>query len=463
MASDQWLWILLGLLECPNGERMRSVPCATTDWSVDATDHQSPAQPVGSGRACRHPRAARRAGPGGPPAGRPGVVGTVPGPLRPSRWSTVDPDRDLPADDVLEVPLSAGYELLCREVADSISWQRFCRIPLGGQVPHATTLVKLTRRVGPATAAPLNQPLLAKAATHKVLRTHKVRGDTTVVEAGVCYPTDAGLLAKAVSKLAHTIGRVQAAGGPPAPRCGTAAGPPAAAPTSSPGRCGPAPASQTAGRRAHCRAGRLGRAGRRRRHPGGPQRPPAACPRWQPGLRQAGQAVEDLETTIGRTGQVIGQARTRLAGQVPDGATRLVSLHDPDARRSSRAGWASRWSSATRPRWSTTPTGSCWTTWSRSATPRMRHCWSPLSSGSASRPAGCPGRRPPTGATARPPSTTSCTPWAWSGSRSPARAPPAPPARPTSTPAASGGWSSGAPAPKAASATSSSAMAGTGP
>jgi transposase, IS5 family len=24
-----------------------------------------------------------------------------------------------------------GYELLCREVADSISWQRFCRIPLG--------------------------------------------------------------------------------------------------------------------------------------------------------------------------------------------------------------------------------------------------------------------------------------------------------------------------------------------
>ena len=40
-----------------------------------------------------------------------------------------------------------GDELLCREVADSISWQRFCRIPLGGQVPHPTTLVKLTRRV----------------------------------------------------------------------------------------------------------------------------------------------------------------------------------------------------------------------------------------------------------------------------------------------------------------------------
>src|SRR6266568_8916772 len=34
--------------------------------------------------------------------------------------------------------------------------------------------------------------------------------------------------------------------------------------------------------------------------------------------------------------------------------------------------------------------------WSRSATPPMRRCWCPPSSGSASRPAGCPGRRPPT-------------------------------------------------------------------
>ena len=28
-----------------------------------------------------------------------------------------------------------GYESLCREVADSISWQRFCRIPLGPGCP----------------------------------------------------------------------------------------------------------------------------------------------------------------------------------------------------------------------------------------------------------------------------------------------------------------------------------------
>jgi len=27
-----------------------------------------------------------------------------------------------------------GFETMCREVTDSITWQRFCRIPLGGRV-----------------------------------------------------------------------------------------------------------------------------------------------------------------------------------------------------------------------------------------------------------------------------------------------------------------------------------------
>jgi IS5 family transposase len=34
-----------------------------------------------------------------------------------------------------------GYESLCAEVADSISWRRFCRIPIDGRVPHPTTLM----------------------------------------------------------------------------------------------------------------------------------------------------------------------------------------------------------------------------------------------------------------------------------------------------------------------------------
>jgi IS5 family transposase len=54
-----------------------------------------------------------------------------------------------------------GYEVLCREVADSISWQRFCRIPLGTRVPQPTTLIKITTRFGDDAVAGLNEALLA--------------------------------------------------------------------------------------------------------------------------------------------------------------------------------------------------------------------------------------------------------------------------------------------------------------
>ena len=76
-----------------------------------------------------------------------------------------------------------GYESLCREVADSISGQRFCRIPFGTRVPHPTTLMKITTRCGDAAVAGLNEALLAKAADAKLLRTDRVRVDTTVVSA----------------------------------------------------------------------------------------------------------------------------------------------------------------------------------------------------------------------------------------------------------------------------------------
>lgn len=48
-----------------------------------------------------------------------------------------------------------GYETLCREVSDSISWRRFCRIDIDGRVPHPTTLMKITaRRSGAGSARP---------------------------------------------------------------------------------------------------------------------------------------------------------------------------------------------------------------------------------------------------------------------------------------------------------------------
>jgi hypothetical protein len=87
-----------------------------------------------------------------------------------------------------------GYETLCREVSDSISWRRFCRIGLDRPVPHPTTLVKLVRRAGPEVIQELNAALVAKLAAGKLLRARKLRVDTTVVEADIDYPTDADLL-----------------------------------------------------------------------------------------------------------------------------------------------------------------------------------------------------------------------------------------------------------------------------
>ncbi len=105
-----------------------------------------------------------------------------------------------------------GFEPLCREVADSISWQRFCRIPLGTTVPHPTTLMKITTRCGSSAVDGLNEALLAKAQAAKVLKTNKVRADTTVVPANVAYPTDSGLMAKGVAKMAKAIEKLKDVG-----------------------------------------------------------------------------------------------------------------------------------------------------------------------------------------------------------------------------------------------------------
>jgi transposase, IS5 family len=105
-----------------------------------------------------------------------------------------------------------GYESLCREVADSISWRRFCRIGLDRPVPHPTTLVKLVRRAGPEVIDELNAALLAKLADGKLLRARKLRVDTTVVEADIDHPTDADLLEHAVRKLGGLVRRIKGRG-----------------------------------------------------------------------------------------------------------------------------------------------------------------------------------------------------------------------------------------------------------
>jgi hypothetical protein len=44
------------------------------------------------------------------------------------------------------------------------------------------------------------------------------------------------------------------------------------------------------------------------------------------------RAINELATSVERAARIVAQTRRRLRGDKPDSATRLVSLHDPDAR-----------------------------------------------------------------------------------------------------------------------------------
>lgn len=54
--------------------------------------------------------------------------------------------------------------------------------------------------------------------------------------------------------------------------------------------------------------------------------------------RALARAVDDLADLVAATRQIAAQTRQRLAGVTPNGATRRVSLHDPNARPIGRLG-----------------------------------------------------------------------------------------------------------------------------
>ena len=246
-----------------------------------------------------------------------------------------------------------SFESVCVQVSDSISWRQFCRIGIDGKVPEATTLMKLTSRCGSVATEALNEALLAKAVAANLVRTDKVRVDTTVVEANVTYPTDSGLLAKAVNRILATGRRIKAAGG----AIGTKV----------------RDRSRAVGRRAHELNAKLrtrnaaakdeamaivkrknaeladlaeatlsdakrllGNAKRavRKAKTEAARRKVEGCTDPAQGRRRGRlvRAVNHLTDLIKATSQIIVQTRQRLAGTMPAAASRRVSLHDPEAR-----------------------------------------------------------------------------------------------------------------------------------
>jgi transposase, IS5 family len=158
-----------------------------------------------------------------------------------------------------------------------------------------------------------------------------------VVEADVGYPTDSGLLAKGISAMARAVARIKAAGGATGARVRDR--------------------RRSAGRRARSIASKLRLRGQQQR-----DQAQAAVRRItgeladiaEQAIRAAGavvrngrrgrrtatgarrgrlaQAINHLETVMGRTQQVVVQTRSRLRGVMPESAHRVVSLHDVEAR-----------------------------------------------------------------------------------------------------------------------------------
>jgi transposase, IS5 family len=85
-----------------------------------------------------------------------------------------------------------GYRTLVAEVSDSIHLRRFCRISLTDRMPDESTVRKLTRPIGAETVSELTRATIVKATRERRFRPRAVRIDSTVIEADVKYPTDAG-------------------------------------------------------------------------------------------------------------------------------------------------------------------------------------------------------------------------------------------------------------------------------
>ena len=102
-----------------------------------------------------------------------------------------------------------GYEVLVKEVSDSLAWRRFCHLSLDDRVPDSTTLIKLTHKYGEDTVRALNAALVLKLKEGKVVRGRKLRMDTTVVESDIHHPTDTGLLNDGIRVITRLVSKLK--------------------------------------------------------------------------------------------------------------------------------------------------------------------------------------------------------------------------------------------------------------
>jgi IS5 family transposase len=224
---------------------------------------------------------------------------------------------------VIKTRTGWGYERLVREVSDSLHLRRFCEIGLAGPVPDESTLRKLCHRLGPERVQAITLQVIELSAAQTRFRPRAARVDSTVIEADIRFPTDAGLAYDGVVLLAREARRVVALAGAGAPRV------------------------RDRGRGAKGRLRRLGRSLKRRSGEAKAEvlKITEECgdllgktvtetrrliAHLTAGGEQQQAAATALTVHVERCERVCEQIRKRLAGEpISD---RLVSLHDPEAR-----------------------------------------------------------------------------------------------------------------------------------
>jgi len=255
------------------------------------------------------------------------------------RWEATSRDRGRPTIAmalfvrlmVVKQRSGWGYETLVREVSDSLHLRRFCGLSLTASVPHESTVRKLVRRLGPEVVEDLTRALIEKASRERRFTARAMRCDSTVVEADVRWPSDAGLAVDATRLLAREGARAAAVVGSGARRVRDR--------------------SRAAGRRLRL----IGRTvGRRLDQSGGARRQVLALTSeagqlvrrsvWEAralaaqarrsargrGAQRKLAVARRLEQAAERAETIVEQIRKRLAGERI--SNRVVSLADPDAR-----------------------------------------------------------------------------------------------------------------------------------
>lgn len=104
-----------------------------------------------------------------------------------------------------------SYDDLEWEVTGNVVYRRFCRID-AEKVPDAKTMVRYGQLLAGPVLRALFDRIVGIAAERRATRGHRMRVDTTVVEAPMRYPTDSGHCQDVVRVLGREMKRLAAAG-----------------------------------------------------------------------------------------------------------------------------------------------------------------------------------------------------------------------------------------------------------